>query len=46
MATAHAEIRLPDDTVLAEAELLLTEPPHTVFTVSDADQLGWKVYDD
>lgn len=46
LATAHAEIRLPDDTVLAEAELLLTEPPDTVFTISDADQLGWKVYDD
>lgn len=48
IVTAHAEIRLPDETLLAEAELMLAEPPDTVFNFSaeDAERLGWKVYED
>jgi uncharacterized protein (TIGR00369 family) len=43
---AHAEIRMPDGEVLAEAELLLIDAPPNAFDPSEADQLGWRVYDD
>jgi uncharacterized protein (TIGR00369 family) len=48
VVTAHAEILLPDDTLLAEAELMLAEPPDNVFSfsVAEAKHLGWKVYED
>jgi uncharacterized protein (TIGR00369 family) len=44
--TAHAEIRALDDAVLAEAELLLADMPAAAFNPSEADRLGWRVYDD
>jgi uncharacterized protein (TIGR00369 family) len=44
--TAHAEIRSPQDEVLAEAELLLIDAPRNAFDPSEADALGWRVYDD
>ena len=43
---AHAEIRSPAGEVLAEAELLLLDAPPAAFNPSEADQLGWRVYDD
>jgi hypothetical protein len=45
-AQAHAEIRSLEGEVLAEAELLLIDAPSGLFDPSDADQLGWRVYDD
>jgi uncharacterized protein (TIGR00369 family) len=45
-AQAHAEIRSLDGEVLAEAELLLIDAPTGLFDPSEADQLGWRVYDD
>jgi acyl-coenzyme A thioesterase PaaI-like protein len=43
LATARAEIRSGDQ-VLAEAELVLSRVPVEVFNLSDADKIGWKVY--
>lgn len=43
LATARAEIRSGDQ-VLAEAELVLSRAPVEVFNLSDADKIGWKVY--
>lgn len=43
LATARAEI-CSGDHVLAEAELLLSRVPVEVFNLSDADKIGWKVY--
>jgi uncharacterized protein (TIGR00369 family) len=45
-AQAHAEIRSLEGEVLAEAELLLIDAPMGAFDPSEADQLGWRVYDD
>jgi len=45
-ALAHAEIRSPDDEVLAEADLLLVDAPEGAFGASLLDQVGWRVYDD
>lgn len=45
-AQAHAEIRSLEGEVLAEAELLLIEAPPGIFSPTEADQLGWRVYDD
>jgi uncharacterized protein (TIGR00369 family) len=45
-AQAHAEIRSLDGDVLAEAELLLIDGTLGAFDPSEADQLGWRVYDD
>jgi len=45
-AVAHAEIRSPSGEVLAEAELLLLDAPPNVFTPSEVDEIGWRVYDD
>jgi uncharacterized protein (TIGR00369 family) len=44
-ATARAEIRNAAGEALAEAELLLSDVPPGVFNISDADRLGWRVYD-
>lgn len=44
-ATARAEIRNGADEVLAEAELLLSDVPGGIYNFSDADRLGWRVYD-
>ena len=46
LATAHAEIQNPAGEVLAEAELVLSNVPQGVFQPSDADRLGWRVYED
>ncbi len=46
LALAHAEIRLPDGQVSAEAELTLAELPETFRVSGDLDALGWKVYAD
>ena len=43
-ATAHAEIRNYAGEVLAEADLLLSDVPHEIFNLTDADRLGWRVY--
>jgi acyl-coenzyme A thioesterase PaaI-like protein len=45
LATAHAEIRSPAGEVLAEAELILANVPMEVINPSEADRLGWRVYD-
>jgi uncharacterized protein (TIGR00369 family) len=46
LASAHAEIQNAAGEVLAEAELLLSNVPDGIFKPSDADRLGWRVYDD
>jgi uncharacterized protein (TIGR00369 family) len=43
---AHAEIRSSVGVVLAEAELLLIDVASGAFDPSEADQLGWRVYND
>jgi uncharacterized protein (TIGR00369 family) len=45
LATAHAEIRSAGDEVLAEAELVLSNVPEGIFSPSEADRLGWRVYE-
>jgi uncharacterized protein (TIGR00369 family) len=45
LATAHAEIQSAEGDVLAEAELVLSNVPEGVFTPSQADRLGWRVYE-
>lgn len=46
LAWTHAEIRLPDGTVTAEAELTLAEQPDDFRAQGDLEALGWKVYPD
>jgi uncharacterized protein (TIGR00369 family) len=46
LAVAHAEIRLADGTVTAEAELTLAELPDSLRVNGDLEALGWKVYPD
>ncbi len=45
---AHAEIRLHDGTVAAEAEVLLADAPAGIFgaDAGDLERLGWQVYPD
>ena len=43
---AHAAIQAPNGEVLAEADLLLTLPPSSIFTPSEADRLGWRIYEE
>jgi uncharacterized protein (TIGR00369 family) len=45
LAQAHCELRLPDGTVTAEAELTLAELPGSYLPGADLEALGWKVYD-
>ena len=45
LAQAHAELRLPDGTVTAEAELTLADLPGEALPDSDLAALGWRVYD-
>ena len=45
LVNAHAEIRTLEDGVLAEAELLLTDLPASTFNPSEADRIGWRIYD-
>src|SRR5688572_25279240 len=46
LALTHAEVRLPDGTVTAEADLTLAEPPEEFRPAGDLEALGWKVYPD
>jgi uncharacterized protein (TIGR00369 family) len=47
LAQAHSEIRLPDGTVCAEAELTLaTIPIDLPEYIPDLEALGWRVYPD
>lgn len=45
-AQTHSEIRLPDGTVAAEAELTLVEIPQDYVVSLDLEELGWRVYPD
>jgi uncharacterized protein (TIGR00369 family) len=46
LALAHAEIRLADGTLTAEAELTLADLPDEFQVEEDLEALGWKVYAD
>ena len=46
LAVAHAEIRLEDGTVTAEAEITLADLPEQFRVDGDLEALGWKVYPD
>jgi acyl-coenzyme A thioesterase PaaI-like protein len=46
LAIAHSEIRLPDGTVAAEAEVTLAQIPKEYVPNADLDTLGWRVYPD
>jgi uncharacterized protein (TIGR00369 family) len=46
LALAHAELRLADGTVTAEADLTLADLPGEALPDGDLEALGWKVYDD
>ncbi|HPV08092.1 MAG TPA: PaaI family thioesterase [Aggregatilineales bacterium] len=44
---AHSELRLPDGTVAAEADVTLVEMPGSgALSDSDLERLGWRVYSD
>jgi len=45
LALAHAELRLADGTVTAEADLTLADLPSEALPDSDLEALGWRVYD-
>jgi acyl-coenzyme A thioesterase PaaI-like protein len=45
VATAHAELCLPDGTVTAEAGVTLADMPEGALPAGDLEDLGWKVYD-
>ncbi len=44
-ATAHSEIRLPDGSVAAEAEMLMVQVPDEMLANVDLEALGWRVTD-
>jgi acyl-coenzyme A thioesterase PaaI-like protein len=46
VAQAHGEVRLPDGSVAAEADLMLIEIPAKYVPGADWETLGWKVYPD
>jgi len=46
LAVAHAELRLADGTVTAEAELTLADLPGEALPEADLEALGWRVYPD
>jgi uncharacterized protein (TIGR00369 family) len=46
LATAHAEIRLEDGSVTAEAEVTLADLPVDYRVGGDLEALGWRVYED
>ncbi len=46
LATARAEIRDAGGQVLAEAGLVLSDAPPGLLDPTEADRLGWRVYDD
>src|SRR5690606_3031194 len=44
---AHSELRLPDGTVAAEADVTLVEMPGSTFPPdAEIERLGWRVYSD
>jgi uncharacterized protein (TIGR00369 family) len=45
LATATGEVRLPDGTIAAEAELTLADLPDEFRVEGDLEALGWKVYE-
>jgi hypothetical protein len=45
LATSRAEVRLPDGTVTAEADVTLAELPPGVLPAGRLEDLGWKIYD-
>ena len=46
LATAHAEIRLADGRVTAEAEMTLADLPEDFQVDADLGALGWRIYAD
>ena len=46
LALAHAELRLADGTVTAEADLTLANLPGEALPDADLEALGWRVYDE
>lgn len=44
-ARAHGEIRLPDGTVTAEADVLLARPPQSIAEGWESEKPYWRVYD-
>jgi acyl-coenzyme A thioesterase PaaI-like protein len=45
-ATAHGEIRLPDGSLAAEANVLLIKMPDEMLEGVDLEALGWQVFND
>jgi acyl-coenzyme A thioesterase PaaI-like protein len=45
LALTHAEVRLPDGTVTAEADVTLADLPDGILPAGTLEALGWKVYD-
>lgn len=45
-AQTHSEIRLPDGSVAAEAEVMIVAIPPEYVPDADLDALGWRVYPD
>jgi uncharacterized protein (TIGR00369 family) len=46
LAVAHSEIRLPDGTIAAEAEVTLAQIPREYVPDANLEALGWRVYPD
>lgn len=46
LAVAHSEVRLPDGTVAAEAEITLAQIPQEYVPDASLEDLGWRVYPD
>jgi uncharacterized protein (TIGR00369 family) len=46
LALARAELRLPDGSVTAEADLTLADLPGEELPEAELEALGWRVYDD
>ncbi|MBN1888720.1 MAG: PaaI family thioesterase [Thermoflexales bacterium] len=44
-ARAHGEIRLPDGTVSAEADVLLARPPQSITETWETEKQYWRVYE-
>ena len=46
LAQVHSEIRLPDGTVAAEADLMMVTVSQEYLTDESLEALGWRVYDE
>lgn len=46
LAQAHGEVRLPDGSIAAEADVTLVEIPPEYVPDTDYESLGWRVYPD